>query len=446
MFYTIILTYLDALKPAMFDSKIFFYLCPNETLSNATSCVEQEQAMDHMFAISGGTVNASGYFVGILLDLFHRRVMMFGSGLFWGACCLLFAFSSESFPAYTPSFVGMTVAGLGMFFSGISYANPTEAPGWEGFVAGLLTAMWDTSSVIFYLFNLIYFAGVSLKWIFFSYSTVAIAIMIFAIFMNGGTIQEIHDFVIRCKNKTLCQVPKWDPEKTHRQRVMAVIYYIFPYSDIFHLELWASYAYCACAILHSYLYMATLRRQLALINDYDKQITETQITVFSILLPALGTVAAVVMGKVKDLLGGAAHASRSFWLLVPFNVVLLACMLIKNSGLQYFTMVVFVCWRIMFFVLMNAFIPAAPYYSPASKFKLLSIGYLIGGLLTTFTIKPIDDHITAHVGGDFFWVNVGLGTATIVMNILCGLAVFRKERIFYKILEQEVIKFDKTFV
>ncbi|KAL0491934.1 hypothetical protein AKO1_010089 [Acrasis kona] len=409
----------NALKPALVDSKMFENLCKNTT-DVYRPCTEQNSELTMLYSAASGGVNASTYFLGILQDILGRRIMMGVSGLLWGLSCLVFGLANVNI-LYTISFTVMTIAGCGMFFAALTYANPTEMPGWDGFTSGLLSAMWDTSSAVFAFFNLIYYGAdgkITISTMFIVYSCLGLPVFAFAFVMNGIPFR-----CSRAKKEVIVDntsAPLVDRLKG--LKLLDVLEYIFPFRDIWYLEVWAIWGNVAFGCLYMNFYIASLENQLKYINGDQVEVTKRQSFVFSILLPAAGTLAAILMGRVRDLVGFA----WSFVILIPFQIACSIPMLINNSNLQYFTFVTFVSWRIMLYTLVNGYFPSAEYIAPKSRFKVLGIGLMIGGLMSIFAVKPLEELVQTKLSGNFFWINLPMSLVTLVFNILVVITLVRK--------------------
>jgi MFS family permease len=420
----------NAIKPVLIDTHVFENLCTNTTEIHRP-CFAQEQKMDNMFAIHIGIFYISTYIIGIVFDLLGRQITMFLAGLGWGVFVMLFGLSGPHFDAYTVAYTGISIAGCGMFFGVLTYGS--SVPGWGGFINGFVTAMWDLSSAVFYLFSLAHFQwGASIRTMFLSYAAVAVAVMLFSFVMVPDSMEHyrsvFRSIASKFRKDTSIQLndetPRESQSSTGMDKVLSLVEKIIPYKDIFHLELWFMYIYCLVAVLDMYFYVTTLRRQLVWHNSPTSPKVEKQMTAFSILFPVVGTIAAVIAGKIKDWIG----LGNTFALNNILHGIFVATCSIPNSNLQYFTFVVFISWRIIFFVLFNTFFFSTGWYPMQSTGKLLSFGFLIGGVTSTFSIPLLNKTVMTRMNGNFALMNSVLGVAAFVGGILLTITVYIKER------------------
>jgi MFS family permease len=411
----------NALKPIMIDEGIYANYCQNNTIiANQTiiTCLAQEEKLDYMFATTVGLLGVFSYGIGLLQDALGRRVVMVTSGLVLSISCVIFAFSnSVNFDAFIPSLLFISLAGMGVYFSSLTYG--VEIPNWGGFIIGLMSASWDVSALIPYFFNILHFqAGLSLRILMICFSGFGIPICIFGIFMNTKNVQPV---------KTSEEPKKSLRELFTKENIPQIISYIIPYRDMMHAELLAMYFFGVCSIIYHNFYIQTLQSQLFWITNYqlsETNIIETQLYVFSILLPVLGPIVAIVIGKVKDYIG----LTKSMFSMLPLIATLLFTTLIKSSGLQYLTMIIFVSWRGVFWVFITAYFFDNSFYPMHAAGKLLSLMSLISGILGSFLSPYMESLVLNNLEGNYFVVDLIFMSLTIISCVFMLILTIRKER------------------
>lgn len=113
-----------SIKPIMLDAGAYAFVCntapPPPIASNTTRmhmasnpgvCAEQVKRIDTMYRLAVSCVYIFTIPIGVIVQRVHNRLLNAFVGMLWGVGCLLFAFSSQSFELYFPSFILVPLAG-----------------------------------------------------------------------------------------------------------------------------------------------------------------------------------------------------------------------------------------------------------------------------------------------------------------------------------------------
>jgi MFS family permease len=418
----------NALKPIMMNEGIYSNYCHNSTIATnqtlstnqtqSVSCIEQEEKLDRMFAVTVGVLGILAYAVGLLLDLLKRKATMIISGVVLALSSVAFAFSdSERFDAFTPSFIFLSTAGMAVYYSSLTYGS--EVPRWGGFIIGLLSASWDVSALVPYFFHVLHFnAGLSLRIMFLCFAASGIPVIIFGFFMDAK----------KSEPQPKESILSFFKGKSAKEIIKEGLPYVFPYQHLLHIELWAMYIYTMVTIAYQNFYMQTLRSQLAWVNGYDTSETSTVVSLlyaFSIILPLLGPIVAIIAGKAKDFIG----SSKLVMVQLPFIACMLITSVIKNSGLQYFTIVVFVAWRGILWVVITTFFFDTGFYPVHASGKLLAIVSVLAGIIGTFVCPPLESFVLNNLNGNYLWVNIIMISFSLMSCIVLVITTIRKEKL-----------------
>jgi MFS family permease len=417
----------------MLHEGVYTNLCEGEfkqsnfTLLNATTqakvlCVEQEERLDQMFAITAGVIGIMAYVVGVLLDIIKRRAVFIISGIVFGAGSIMFGYSnSVTFDAYLPSFILIATAGMAIYYASLTYSREVPA---SGFVIGLLSAAWDVSAIVPYFFQLLHFhTGASIKALFFSFASTSIPIIIFGFFMDTPN----------SKPKEEDSVVHQLKDKSAKEKAKTILSYLIPYKELTYPAVWVAFTFTAFGSMFQDFYMQTLRAQLGWFSKYDSATVEKQMYLFSILLPALGPIAAIASGKAKDMMG----LLKSFSLMAPCILAMLIAVIFRNADLQNFTMVVFIIFRGMFWVVATAFFFDDGHYSIQAAAKLRATLALLGGILGTFVNPPLETLALNQLHGNFFIINISILSFLIVSIIATVIAIYLRDKYKLRVEDEE---------
>ena len=195
-----------ALKPVLVEEGVYGELCENggkDTHSSPGRCYKQELKLNLMFTIAAVATNVCALPVGTVLDKYGPRVcgiigsvlLAFGA-LFWAVAPRL------PFDGYIPGYFFLALGGPFVFISSFQLSN--AFPRNSGLILALLTGAFDSSSAIFLIYRLVYFATDKVftpQRFFLAYLIVPLFILISQIFLMpqksyktiGELVQEAED-------------------------------------------------------------------------------------------------------------------------------------------------------------------------------------------------------------------------------------------------------------
>jgi hypothetical protein len=99
------------LKLVFLNSNVYYSLCKNSTtvLTNITTCDEQELKINQIGFYSNAALYLTTYPIGLILDFFGKRFLLFLSSIFFCTGSLLTAFSTDEFDFFIPGNVLITI-------------------------------------------------------------------------------------------------------------------------------------------------------------------------------------------------------------------------------------------------------------------------------------------------------------------------------------------------
>ncbi|KAL8810549.1 MAG: hypothetical protein Q9200_002495 [Gallowayella weberi] len=149
-----------ALKPVLIDEGVYRENCPeiSESAEGTRPCYEQEIRLNLMFTTAAVATNVCALPVGTVLDRYGPRACGLLGSLFLALGAIFFAFAAQlPFDGYIPGYLFLALGGPFIFISSFQLSN--TFPRHSGLILALLTGAFDSSSVIFLLYRLIYDAS-----------------------------------------------------------------------------------------------------------------------------------------------------------------------------------------------------------------------------------------------------------------------------------------------
>jgi len=146
----------QALKSILIENKVYFELCEStEQDGEITQCNEQILKFSLMFSLASTATNAFSLPIGFILDKYGPRVSCYIGSILFFFGCLLFGLSGPTFNGYLIGFLLLGIAGPFIFISTLHFS--TVFPNKSGLIMAALTGSFDASSVIFLLFNKLFY-------------------------------------------------------------------------------------------------------------------------------------------------------------------------------------------------------------------------------------------------------------------------------------------------
>ena len=177
-----------ALKPVLVEEGVYSETCGDNSEGGHSSpgrCYEQELKLNLMFTVAAVGTNVCALPVGTVLDKYGPRVCgMTGSillaigAVFWAVA------PSLPFDGYIPGYLFLALGGPFVFISSFQLSN--AFPRNSGLILALLTGAFDSSSAVFLIYRLAYYATNKVftpQRFFLAYLTVPIFILVSQIFL-----------------------------------------------------------------------------------------------------------------------------------------------------------------------------------------------------------------------------------------------------------------------
>ncbi|ELR25288.1 uncharacterized protein ACA1_290640 [Acanthamoeba castellanii str. Neff] len=325
-----------------------------------TTCEAQDLRLNLIYTAAVMSLGLTTLGWGIMVDWLGPRVILPLSSVFFGAGCLLFAFSRpQGFDAYAIGFVGIAAGGCGMFYG---LVRLSELFGKRRVtVLGIYSVAFDASTVVFPLYGLVYKAtGFSLQSFFIAYSSISIIVLLCAVMWPLAlstpqeTIKEVEDEegVLEAKQRSDEALPLLGLSGEGDIGVAQL--HTVPMSErpfkeqIASLDYWVFVGYIAVSVLWLNMYIGTMPIQLERITS-DRATVDFYVEVFSWLLPAV-----FIVGP---LIGWGVDKAGIVGSVVSVHVCALAfsgLKIVPSLELQFATFVVLSVYRALFYTAMIA--------------------------------------------------------------------------------------------
>lgn len=134
---------------------------------------EQEEKFDFIMTVASFFTAGSGIIIGVFLDKFGPRITSAVSGALTIGGCFVFGLQLE----LTVGYALFAVGGMGILIS--SFRAAYLFPEQQSLVIGSISCLFDSSSVVFVIFDLLYQSfGVGLKWLCFGYAGLTVVLQV----------------------------------------------------------------------------------------------------------------------------------------------------------------------------------------------------------------------------------------------------------------------------
>jgi MFS family permease len=308
---------------------------------------------------------------------------------------------------FVPIFFNVISAIGGAIFFYCMMGFSRDAPKYAGYIIAVTTCGWDFSTLIYYLFNIVYFkTNLTLEWIFIGYTSIlAIPLFLFSWFIEPP-VEELND-----EEKRLNVQEERTIEAEHEYLVQKSLS-----KELFTKKSLFMYLWFLISVLFCYYYLSTILDQAYELTHHDQKKSEKMNSIFSLMLPLGGVFTNYPFGK----LVGNLPLSFAF-----LGVTVIACTItsiLPIVELQYFTYIVFISWRIFLFIVLYAFVAKA--YSPKNFGRISSICLSIAGFVS-FSITGLDDITVYYLNNNFVPMNLVLGLTSGVSTFLFAIYVYR---------------------
>ena len=193
-----------ALKPVLVEEGVYSEVCGDKRDDSKTGkCSEQELKLNLMFTIAAVATNVCALPVGTTLDRYGPRVCgIIGSVLLAVGAVLFAAAPTLPFDGFIPGYLFLALGGPFVFIPSFQLSN--AFPRNSGFILALLTGAFDSSSAIFLIYRLLYYATnqvLTPQRFFLAYLIVPLFILISHVFLMpkksyktmGELVQEAED-------------------------------------------------------------------------------------------------------------------------------------------------------------------------------------------------------------------------------------------------------------
>ncbi|KAG4107317.1 MFS general substrate transporter [Neocallimastix lanati (nom. inval.)] len=432
----------QALKSILIENKVYFELCESTKENNEiTQCNEQILKFSLMFSLASTATNAFSLPIGFLLDKYGPRVSCYIGSILFFFGCLLLGLSGPSFNGYLIGFLLLGIAGPFIFISTLHFS--TVFPKKSGLIMAALTGSFDASSVIFLLFNKLYYffdKKYSVQTFFLVYMIVPIIIFIANSFLMPKTslqwsesesedlINESDEFssllnndketsiisstnnyqsIIseheqnenRNKEKDIKEMTSWEQMKTKEYILITLLTSIF--------------------MIRLNFYISTTEEQFSTISNDEDGIKNT-VQFFNIMLPLAGVLSIMPIGWLLD----------NFKIYIGFTVLCLMALifgvlsLIPSLSLQFISIIIFVFMRPLLYTSGNDF------SSKTFGFKTFGRVYGLMNLISSivnFGQYAVEYLVVNVFNGQFIEINFAFTILTSIMFYL-PYYLFTKER------------------
>jgi hypothetical protein len=298
-------------------------------------------------------------------------------------------------------------AGVGQWIAFVTYAQ--DLPSKKGLINGLVTSMFDFSSVIYFMFNFLYFRfKFRLSIMLIAWCGWGVICFFFSFMMkpemHEPTVENKQEFVSKLKNSL------------HPKNII-------PLKELLTFPMITAVIVLCIQGLSSNFFMSTVLEQAQwLTGNYEKALELNN--VFAVLLSIVGVITCPIFGIICDNIG----IISSYVLLNFLALVWIISGLIPSVYAQYVTYTAFLSWRLFLFVMMSNWIFST--YPREVTSRLYTICLTCSGL-NQLIATPLLNYIVVHYLKSYFIVNVVMGSlnfglTTFFILMLCYLKVKRK--------------------
>ena len=420
----------QSLLPILIDNGVFSSYC-----NGRDECNAQILILSFMFESAISMLNISGLFWGSLCLKYSRQRLMACGGVFCMISCILFAFGTDWIKFF--SFILLSFGGCGFLFP--AFVIPLQySVKLQGFIFGVLVGGENFSAIIFYLFKLIHDnSDISLPMLFVFLAIVFfIALFLGPMFLfskklfsvsfddesqsdsynDACTSQETISFE---KSDHLHSDYDVDAEENVEDDINDGVATVAPslltmLSAIFQrlshdMLFWMIVVWSCLYVNTKYFYIGTLNQQLKWITDNDASLITRAVTVFDILLPC-ACVFAPFSGTITNKVG------------LPFSVCILGIIslvaaiasVIQMYYLQYFTMILIIFNRFLYFVIAPLIVGNV--YGTKEQTTIYGIIICVAAIYNY--VSYLWDYICIGIlNYDFTIINLALGISCLVSSL-----------------------------
>ncbi|ORX50404.1 MFS general substrate transporter [Piromyces finnis] len=430
----------QALKSILIENKVYFELCENvEQNGEITQCNEQILKFSLMFSLASTATNAFSLPIGYILDKYGPRVSCYIGSILFFLGCLLFGLSGPTFNGYLVGFLLLGIAGPFIFISTLHFS--TVFPNKSGLIMAALTGSFDASSIIFLLFNKLFYyfdRKYSIQTFFLIYMIVPVIIFIANSFLMPETSlqwsETSNQQINNEPNETSSLLGSKDEEEDlptaisnyqsiisqHEQNENKV-------KDIKEMSSWEQMKtkeYILITLLTSIFmirlnfYISTTEEQMQTISNDEKGIKNT-IQFFNIMLPLAGVLSIMPIGWLLD----------NFKMYITFTVLCFMALifgiisLIPSLSLQFLSIIIFVFMRPLLYTSGNDF--------ATKTFGFKTFGRVYGLMNLISSVVNFGQYIVEYLvvnvfNGQFAEINIAFTILTSLMFYL-PYYLFRKD-------------------
>ena len=418
----------QSLLPILLDNGVFNSYC------SSNECNTQSLILSWMFESAISVANISCLFWGSLCLKYNRRKLMTSGSVLCIISCILFAFGSDWIKFF--SFILLAFGETGLLFP--AFVIPLEYDvKYQGFIFSILIGGVDCGAIMFYFFQLIYDNSNTSLSMLFSILAMIYFIEVFLgpmflfskkLFSDSISIESIDDDtydpeateeekMALKKNENYANLNDDDDDDDDESNndnevvddslltMLSVIMKRLSNDMLF----WMIVVWSGFYVNTKYFYIATLNQQLKWITDNNTSLINTAITVFDILLPC-ACLFSPFSGTITNKLG----LSFSVCLLGLISFIAAITSVITMYYLQYFTMILIVFNRFLFFVIAPMIV--GNIYGMKEQTTIYGIILCIAAIYNY--ISYLWDYICVDVlNYNFTIINLFLGTSCFIASL-----------------------------
>jgi MFS family permease len=384
------------------DQGVYQYLCePGATLP----CQAQILRFNLVFVVASTGFACAVLPMGIVLDRWGPKICSCMGSVLLVAGSIMFAFADPPhFDGFLPGYLLMGLGGPPVVFSCMHLAN--LFPQKKGTIITLLNVALDASSLVFVIMGDIYRAAPQL----FRYKVM---------FLGFAALPALSLIVALVLWPMRAYVAVAPPD-VHIQHTSAEVKEDSSFKEqVTSLVFWLCATFTTLNLFRVNYYIATVGGQmLEFTSDVlplaNATMTENQVkaelftSIFAYFLPIVGVLSFPMIGFLLDRLG----LYLSIWILVASGIVygILSVLTFVPIEVQLITFIFVAFFRALLFSAMATYVAAAFAFQHFGK--LWGVVFLFGGI-----VNLAEYFLSAAVNGNYFWLNVGMLVASVVMAI-----------------------------
>jgi len=425
----------QALKSVLIENKVFFELCENaEADGEISQCNEQILKFSLMFSLASTATNAFSLPIGFILDKYGPKVSCYIGSILFFFGCLLFGLSGPTFNGYLVGFLLLGIAGPFIFISTLHFS--TVFPNKSGLIMAALTGSFDASSVIFLLFNkLFYFFDrkYSIQTFFLVYIIVPVIIFIANSFLMPKTSlqwSETESFDESQQNLIIEPNEESNLLNTNENSISSSLnnyqsiiseheQNVNREKDIKEMTSWEQMKtkeYILITLLTSIFmirlnfYISTTEEQFQTISNDENEIKNT-VQFFNIMLPLAGVLSIMPIGWLLD----SFKMYIGFTVLCSMSLVFGILSLIPSLQLQFLSIIIFVFMRPLLYTSGNDF--STKIFGFKTFGRVYGLMNLISSIVN-FGQYAVEYFVVNVFNGQFIEINIAFTILTSLMFYL----------------------------